>query len=36
MLGTLNRFTDSQIPVPAEEVAEVRTFFASWRNELLV
>jgi predicted nucleotidyltransferase component of viral defense system len=35
MIATLDRFTDSEIPVPAGlSVAELRAFFATWRSEL--
>jgi predicted nucleotidyltransferase component of viral defense system len=35
MIAPLDRFTDSEIPVPAGlSVAELRAFFATWRSEL--
>ena len=35
MLGTLDRFTDDEIPLPDRPlVAELRAFYASWRSEL--
>lgn len=34
MIGTLNRFEDHEIPLPANEHAEVRRFFAGWATEL--
>jgi hypothetical protein len=34
MLGTLRRFADDEIPVPAAEVAAVRSFFQEWRHRL--
>jgi len=35
MMTTLDRFTDSQIPVPSgSSVAELRAFYADWRSEL--
>jgi hypothetical protein len=34
MLGTLARFRDEDIPLPAAEVDEVRRFFAEWAAEL--
>jgi len=35
MIATLDRFTDSEIPVPdGLSVAELRTFYATWRSEL--
>jgi hypothetical protein len=35
MIGTLDRFADSEIPVPEDSsVAEVREFYTAWRLEL--
>jgi hypothetical protein len=35
MIATLDRFTDSEIPVPGgSPAAELRAFYASWRSEL--
>jgi hypothetical protein len=35
MMATLDRFTDSEIPVPdGSSAAEVRAFYAAWRSEL--
>jgi hypothetical protein len=35
MIATLDRFRDSEIPVPdGLSVAELRTFYAAWRSEL--
>jgi len=35
MIATLDRFTDSDIPVPdGSSAAEVRAFYAAWRLEL--
>jgi hypothetical protein len=35
MIATLDRFTDSEIPVPdGSSAAELRAFCASWRSEL--
>lgn len=35
MIATLDRFTDSEIPVPdGTTAAELRTFFATWRSGL--
>jgi hypothetical protein len=35
MIATLDRFTDSEIPIPdGLSVAELRAFFATWRSEL--
>jgi hypothetical protein len=35
MIATLDRFTDSDIPVPdGTSVAELRAFYAAWRAEL--
>lgn len=36
MFGTLNRFADDQIPVPASDVAGLRAFFAEWAQQLTV
>lgn len=35
MLGTLGRFDDSDIPVAADVVAELRRFFRDWQRRLL-
>ena len=35
MIATLDRFTDSEIPVPdGSSAAEPRAFYADWRSEL--
>ena len=35
MIATLDRFTDSEIPVPdGSSAAELRAFYAEWRSEL--
>ena len=35
MMATLDRFTDSEIPVPDDSsAAELRAFYAAWRSEL--
>lgn len=34
MIATLDRFTDDEIPVPDDSVAELRAFYATWRSEL--
>lgn len=34
MLGTLNRFADGEIPLPAEVIDDAREFFAVWVTEL--
>jgi len=35
MIATLDRFTDSEIPVPDDSsAAELRAFYAAWRSEL--
>jgi Nucleotidyl transferase AbiEii toxin, Type IV TA system len=35
MIATLDRFTDSEIPVPdGSSAAELREFYAAWRSEL--
>lgn len=35
MMATLDRFTDSEIPVPSgSSAAELRAFYAAWRSEL--
>lgn len=35
MIATLDRFTDSEIPVPDESsAADLRAFYAAWRSEL--
>jgi Nucleotidyl transferase AbiEii toxin, Type IV TA system len=35
MMATLDRFTDSEIPVPSgSSAAELRAFYAGWRSEL--
>ena len=35
MIATLDRFTDSEIPVPVgSSAAELRAFYAAWRSEL--
>ena len=34
MLGTLNRFDDSELPIAAHRKERLRVFFASWRAEL--
>jgi hypothetical protein len=35
MISTLDRFTDSEIPVPhGSSAAELRAFYATWRSEL--
>ena len=35
MMATLDRFTDSEIPVPdGSSAAELRAFYAAWRSEL--
>lgn len=35
MLGSLARFDDSDIPVPADAVDDLRRFFHDWRQQLL-
>jgi predicted nucleotidyltransferase component of viral defense system len=35
MIATLDRFTDSEIPVPdGSSMPELRAFYAAWRSEL--
>ena len=35
MIATLDRLTDSEIPLPdALSAAELRAFYAAWRSEL--
>lgn len=34
MLGSLDRFTDSDIPVASDSVTELRTFFRRWATQL--
>jgi hypothetical protein len=35
MIATLDRFIDSEIPVPdGSSAAELRAFYAAWRSEL--
>lgn len=34
MLATLSRFTDADLPVPEDEVHDLRAFFAAWASEL--
>lgn len=35
MLATLDRFTDSEIPLPGDlSVAGLRAFYSAWRSEL--
>jgi hypothetical protein len=35
MLATLDRFTDTEIPVPdGTTAAELRAFYATWQSEL--
>ncbi|MDZ7577056.1 MAG: nucleotidyl transferase AbiEii/AbiGii toxin family protein [Candidatus Nanopelagicales bacterium] len=34
MMATLARFRDSEIPLDADEVPQLRAFFAEWRDEL--
>ncbi len=35
MMATLDRFTDSEIPVPdGSSAAELRAFYVGWRSEL--
>jgi hypothetical protein len=34
MMGFLSRFCDEEIPVDAEQAAEVRSFFRRWQEEL--
>jgi Nucleotidyl transferase AbiEii toxin, Type IV TA system len=35
MIATLDRFTDSEIPVPdGSSAAELRAFYVAWRSEL--
>jgi hypothetical protein len=35
MIATLDRFTDSDIPVPdSSSAAELRAYYADWRSEL--
>ena len=35
MIATLDRFTDSEIPVPdGSTAAELRAFYPGWRSEL--
>ncbi|MGH3182056.1 MAG: hypothetical protein ACRDOE_09140 [Streptosporangiaceae bacterium] len=35
MIATLDRFTDSEIPVPdGSSAAELRAFYTAWRSEL--
>jgi len=36
MIATLDRFTDSEIPVPnGSSAAELRAFYVAWRSELM-
>jgi len=35
MLGSLARFDDSDIPVPAYGIDDLRRFFRDWRHQLL-
>jgi hypothetical protein len=35
MLGSLRRFRDTDLPVQQDTITTLRTFFASWRAELL-
>lgn len=35
MLGSLQRFEDTEIPIPPHSVAELRRFFQSWRQQLI-
>lgn len=35
MIGTLDRFTDDEIPMPdGSSAAELRAYYATWRSEL--
>jgi Nucleotidyl transferase AbiEii toxin, Type IV TA system len=34
MIGSLDRFTDAEIPVDAEVVADLREFFNQWQDQL--
>ena len=34
MLSSLARFTDDELPVPSDDVASLRIFFADWANEI--
>ncbi|HEU0286694.1 MAG TPA: nucleotidyl transferase AbiEii/AbiGii toxin family protein [Nocardioidaceae bacterium] len=34
MMRTLDRFDDDEIPMPPDEIGDVRTFFADWAAEL--
>ncbi|HEX3955210.1 MAG TPA: hypothetical protein VHZ03_01105 [Trebonia sp.] len=35
MIATLDRFADSEIPVPdGSSAAELRAFYAAWRSQL--
>ncbi len=34
MLDTLRRFADQDLPIPATEISNLRSFFASWAAEL--
>jgi hypothetical protein len=35
LIATLDRFTDSEIPVPdGSSAAELRAFYVTWRSEL--
>ena len=34
MLGSLDRFTDREIPIAIDEVAQLRRFYAQWAREL--
>jgi hypothetical protein len=34
MLGSLDRFADTDLPVPAHDVADLRAFFAAWASGL--
>ncbi|MEV0649691.1 hypothetical protein AB0I28_30985 [Phytomonospora sp. NPDC050363] len=34
MMRSLDRFTDAEIPVEADEVATIRAYFSEWAREL--
>jgi hypothetical protein len=34
MIGTLNRFADKDLPVDTDTVADLRTFYERWRQQL--
>jgi hypothetical protein len=34
MIGSVGRFADDEIPLPAAEVGSAREFFALWKEEI--